>query len=120
LLVQCIRTFFEKKFHYVSLLYPIFSKSGPGSVSIDVGNVRLDELANASGFNKNLQAELERFQRDVIEEEARGEKGFNEEEPGEESAEEGTEEGVLEELGELEIQEAEEVPVLADVCCCWR
>lgn len=89
-------------------------------MSIDIGNVRLDELAGASGFNKNQQAELEKFQRDLEEEAADeaalGGQGFNEVEPGEESEEEVAEGDIAQELADLGIEESDEVPVLADVC----
>ncbi|KAI9199683.1 RIO1 family-domain-containing protein [Polychytrium aggregatum] len=54
--VECIRTFFKKRFHYESRLYPRFSR--------DVNNEhRLDVQVAASGFSKKLQEELEEVSR---------------------------------------------------------
>lgn len=87
--VNCIRTFFQRRFGYIGVLYPVFSEYAPGSV--EVASVkRLDDLASASGFSLQLQTELERMleevdsQRDGLEEEAADERDELEEEAADE------------------------------------
>nr|CAG8550314.1 9843_t:CDS:10 [Entrophospora candida] len=53
--VECIRTYFQKKYNYQSALYPKFQ--------LDVNReFNLDVQVSASGFTKKLQKELEVFQ----------------------------------------------------------
>ena len=55
--VQCIRTFFRRRFNYESALYPRFRstlKEGP-----DDEGFRLDVVVAASGFKKSDQKTLE-------------------------------------------------------------
>ncbi|ORZ18232.1 RIO1 family-domain-containing protein [Lobosporangium transversale] len=53
--VECIRVFFKRRFQYESLLYPKFKLDTERQFSLDV------QVA-ASGFTKEKQQELERFQ----------------------------------------------------------
>lgn len=65
--VECIRTFFKKRFRYESTVYPRFSSSRNN----DVGNVegseefRLDVMVAASGFTKKQGEELEKYMQEV-------------------------------------------------------
>jgi RIO kinase 2 len=52
--VECIKTFFKKRFRYQSKLYPIFSRD-------IVSEQRLDREVAASGFTKELEVVLERY-----------------------------------------------------------
>ncbi|OMH85606.1 Serine/threonine-protein kinase rio2 [Zancudomyces culisetae] len=66
--VECIRTFFRKKFNYVSLVYPMFTKD---VTSVDVGaknggdgestsaGYRLDLIVANSSFTHKMEKELE-------------------------------------------------------------
>lgn len=56
--VECIRTFFRRRFRYESVLYPRFRtvlKESEGSG----GAFRLDVVASASGFGKKEMKSLE-------------------------------------------------------------
>jgi RIO kinase 2 len=50
--VDCIRTFFRKRFRYESVLYPVFQKDANREFSLDV-------KVAASGFSKKEQKELD-------------------------------------------------------------
>lgn len=54
--VECIRTFFRRKFDYESLLYPKFKLDANKEFNLDV-------MVAASGFTKKQQLELEELQR---------------------------------------------------------
>ncbi|KAJ3211358.1 hypothetical protein HK099_008016 [Clydaea vesicula] len=87
--VNCIRTFFEKRFGYVSQLFPTFKQSKPDEIGVGVlkdDTDRLDMEVNASGFSFKLQSELDEFQEilDMRKEDA----GYNQEEPEDESDDE--------------------------------
>ncbi|OBZ86057.1 Serine/threonine-protein kinase rio2 [Choanephora cucurbitarum] len=56
--VECIRTFFRRRFHYESALYPRFTQDVNREFSLDV------QVA-ASGFSKKMQKELEDYQEEV-------------------------------------------------------
>ncbi|KAG8787963.1 hypothetical protein FRC16_001483 [Serendipita sp. 398] len=71
--VECIRTFFRRRFRYESLLWPKFTSTlkegeqkrtdrggGGGGEGIDEG-FRLDVVVSASGFGGKEQEELEQF-----------------------------------------------------------
>ncbi|KAG8794297.1 hypothetical protein FRC16_010584 [Serendipita sp. 398] len=69
--VECIRTFFRRRFRYESLLWPKFTSTlkegeqkrtdrGGGGDGIDEG-FRLDVVVSASGFGGKEQEELEQF-----------------------------------------------------------
>ena len=81
--IQCIRNFFQKRFNYVSVLFPTFAKS----IITSSSDKKLDVDVLASGFSKTLQGELEAFQQ-MEAEQADEEEGFNNEEPEDESDEE--------------------------------
>lgn len=100
--VECIRVFFKRRFQYESLLYPKFKLDTERQFSLDV------QVA-ASGFSKEKQQELEKFQEeegqlaqelgedayrhsDDDEEEALDEESGEESEEGEEENEEEDEE----------------------------
>ncbi|KAI9278879.1 RIO1 family-domain-containing protein [Phascolomyces articulosus] len=73
--VECIRTFFRRRFGYESILYPKFK--------LDVNReFDLDVQVAASGFSKKMQDELEAYQEEVKEQE--GEERSDEEEDSEE------------------------------------
>ncbi|KAF9190745.1 hypothetical protein BGZ51_008260 [Haplosporangium sp. Z 767] len=107
--VECIRVFFKRRFQYESLLYPKFKLDTERQFDLDV------QVA-ASGFTKEKQQELERFQEEEgqladelgedayrrSDEDDDEEEGSEEEESEEESEEEEENEGV---------QESKEVPV---------
>ncbi|KAJ3322823.1 Serine/threonine-protein kinase RIO2 [Boothiomyces sp. JEL0866] len=59
--VECIRTFFKKRFQYESKLYPVFTRDAKREFSLDV------QVA-ASGFTKDQQKELESYMESVAEE----------------------------------------------------
>ncbi|KAI8387481.1 RIO1 family-domain-containing protein [Blakeslea trispora] len=56
--VECIRTFFRRRFHYESALYPRFTQDVNREFSLDV------QVA-ASGFSKKMQKELEDYQEEI-------------------------------------------------------
>ncbi|KAF9205484.1 hypothetical protein BGZ49_003973 [Haplosporangium sp. Z 27] len=112
--VECIRIFFKKRFQYESLLYPKFKLDTEREFSLDV------QVA-ASGFTKEKQQELEKFQ----EEEGQlaqdlGEDAYRRDSDDEESEEESEEEESEEESEDEEVsgeeskddaQESEKLPV---------
>ncbi len=91
--IQCIRTFFQKRFHYVSNLYPTFAKT-----ILEKGE-GLDVLVEASGFSRNLDEQLLAFQRQQEEQE--------QEEDGEEESEESESEPeiLVREIDSLDIKQ---------------
>ncbi|KAI0257553.1 RIO1-domain-containing protein [Lactifluus subvellereus] len=56
--VECIRTFFRRRFRYESAIYPRF-KSTIGDGSKDDDNFRLDVVVEASGFGRREMRALE-------------------------------------------------------------
>ncbi|KAJ1949831.1 Serine/threonine-protein kinase rio2, partial [Linderina pennispora] len=56
--VDCIRTFFKRRFNYESVLYPKFRLDADKDFNLDV------QVA-ASGFTKKDQAQLEKYQEEV-------------------------------------------------------
>jgi RIO kinase 2 len=56
--VECIRTFFRRRFKYESALYPRFKAIKPGNDKEGEG-FRLDVMVAASGFTKKDQKVLE-------------------------------------------------------------
>ncbi|KAI8343636.1 RIO1 family-domain-containing protein [Chlamydoabsidia padenii] len=63
--VECIRTFFRRRFAYESMLYPKLHVDVNREFSLDV------EVA-ASGFSKKMQDELEKYQEEIQNEEGSG------------------------------------------------
>jgi RIO kinase 2 len=51
--VECIRTFFRRRFNYESSIYPKFSRDAEKEFNLDV-------MVAASGFTKKHQDELEK------------------------------------------------------------
>ena len=81
--VQCIRTFFKKRFRYESSLYPRFlSSKNDGKKDFE-----LDVMVAASGFGKKEGEALERYMR-MIEEAENHEESVDSDERGEETDEE--------------------------------
>ena len=64
--VQCIRTFFKKRFRYESTVYPRFS----ATIKDGKKDFELDVMVAASGFGKKEGEELERYMKMVEEAEA--------------------------------------------------
>ncbi|KAG0303381.1 hypothetical protein BGZ98_006715 [Dissophora globulifera] len=101
--VECIRVYFKKRYQYESLLYPKFKLDTERQFSLDV------QVA-ASGFTKEKQAELEKFQ----EEEGQlaqelGEDAYRVSDDGEENEDEESEEESEEESDEDEEEDVEGV-----------
>ncbi|KAJ3082409.1 Serine/threonine-protein kinase RIO2 [Quaeritorhiza haematococci] len=68
--VTCIRTFFARRFHYESKLYPKFSRDAKrGGEDGDGEGFNLDVVVAASGFTKRQQEEFEKLQELAQEEE---------------------------------------------------
>ncbi|KAF9113497.1 hypothetical protein BGX27_001451 [Mortierella sp. AM989] len=111
--VECIRVFFKRRFQYESLLYPKFKLDTEREFALDV------QVA-ASGFTKEKQQELEKFQEEEgqlvqeLDEDAYRPSDDDEEEAGsdeeEEESEEESEEGSGQESNDG-AQESEELPV---------
>ncbi|KAF7729158.1 Serine/threonine-protein kinase RIO2 [Apophysomyces ossiformis] len=70
--VECIRTFFRRRFAYESVLYPKFKLDVNREFSLDV------QVA-ASGFTKKMQDELEEYQEELKQEDEENEGDENEE-----------------------------------------
>jgi len=107
--VECIRTFFKKRFHYESLLYPKFRLDTEREFDLDV------QVA-ASGFTKKQQQELEQFQEDEQKlAEELGEDGLRElesdDDDEEDSSEEEDSEEEADEEAKEETEEVKELPV---------
>ncbi|KAG0278983.1 Serine kinase [Linnemannia exigua] len=111
--VECIRVFFKKRFQYESLLYPKFRLDTEREFDLDV-------KVAASGFSKEKQQELERFQEEEGElAKELGEDAYrrsdddddDEEESEEEESEEESEEEETEETGEGGTQDTETLPI---------
>ncbi|KAI8979824.1 RIO1 family-domain-containing protein [Mycotypha africana] len=86
--VECIRTFFRRRFGYESVLYPRFTKDVNREFSLDV------QVA-ASGFSKQMQKELEDYQEEIKEtsDEEEEDDESEDEETDDSEEEEETEEG---------------------------
>ncbi|KXN89961.1 Serine/threonine-protein kinase rio2 [Leucoagaricus sp. SymC.cos] len=107
--VECIRTFFRRRFQYESVLYPRFSRTvreGPSGEEF-----RLDVMVAASGFGKKEMSTLEK-EGDATKEEEKweeeGEEGEGEEEGEEEEEEDDVKKGKEEGEGEVEVEEVQE------------
>ncbi|MCJ1245476.1 hypothetical protein MMC30_002680 [Trapelia coarctata] len=102
--VNCIKTFFKKRFHFISDAAGPFFADAKKSVGRD-GAKRLDVEAEASGFSKKMSKELESYMREVgvdgdsVEGKNKiGEEDDNDEEEDDDEEEEGEEEGLSSEL----------------------
>ncbi|EJD55601.1 RIO1-domain-containing protein [Auricularia subglabra TFB-10046 SS5] len=110
--VECIRTFFRRRFRYESILYPRFKKTIADGE--DGENFRLDVVVEASGFSKKDETVLQRYMDSVQEgEDKDGEYGDDvsddedeEEEDDEEDVEEEDEEDEDEAEDESEAHDA--------------
>ncbi|KAI8084347.1 RIO1 family-domain-containing protein [Gilbertella persicaria] len=101
--VECIRTFFRRRFNYESALYPRFTQDVNREFSLDV------QVA-ASGFSKNMQKELEAYQEEIKslsdnEENDESEEEEEEEKEEEEEENEQTKENIPSEMTEEEKME---------------
>ena len=85
--VNCIRTFFERRFGFIADTYPKFSDYSQRELDLDVE-------VEASGFNKSLQKELESFYEETKDERDEEQEGNQEsdEESDEENRKESSEE----------------------------
>ncbi|KAF8078556.1 RIO1 family-domain-containing protein [Lyophyllum atratum] len=63
--VECIRTFFKRRFQYESALYPKFRKTMTEDKSEDGDNFQLDVVVAASGFGRKDQKILEEYMETV-------------------------------------------------------
>ncbi|KAF9229352.1 RIO1-domain-containing protein [Gyrodon lividus] len=100
--VECIRTFFRRRFKYESALYPRFKAIEPAHDKEDEG-FRLDVVVAASGFAKKDQKVLEEYM-ERVEAEGSREGDDNTTAGEEEEEEEGEEDGE----GEDQVEEVEE------------
>ncbi|RAL00925.1 protein kinase RIO2 [Aspergillus ibericus CBS 121593] len=99
--VNCIKRYFQRKFHFVSDIPGPFFAAAKKQLIQNPGK-RLDVEVEASGFSRKMARELENYMRDV------GANGDNEE--GEGSDEEEEEEGEEEEEEAENESEEEQVP----------
>ncbi|KAI5477943.1 hypothetical protein MNV49_005733 [Pseudohyphozyma bogoriensis] len=110
--VQCIRTFFSRRFKYESSMYPRFSST----VKDGVKEFDLDVEVAASGFTKGERKALEEYMEEVGASGMGGESGSEEEEEhsdvSDEEEEEEEGEDVEEEVEDEEMEEEEEPPSL--------
>ena len=61
--MECIRTFFRRRFNYESKLYPRFKSTLKDGLAQDGVGFRLDVVVAASGFKKSDQKALEEVRR---------------------------------------------------------
>ncbi|KAJ7597107.1 RIO1 family-domain-containing protein [Mycena floridula] len=76
--VQCIRTFFKRRFRYESALYPKFKTTLADDDSA-TSDFRLDVVVEASGFGRREMKALEQYMEAVQGEEENGEESSSEE-----------------------------------------
>ncbi|KAG8840605.1 hypothetical protein FRB91_005892 [Serendipita sp. 411] len=116
--VECIRTFFRRRFRYESLLWPKFTSTlkegeqkrtdrggGGGGDGIDDG-FRLDVVVSASGFGGKEQEELEQFM-EISKQEEEWRSRNNEDEDEDEEDEDEDEDEVDD---DDEVEEKDELP----------
>jgi len=87
--VECIRTFFRRRFRYESKLYPRFKNSiSDGDTDPDGDGFRLDVVVAASGFKNSDQKVLEEYM-DSVKEDApeEGESDFEDDDEQSEASE---------------------------------
>ncbi|KAI1293347.1 hypothetical protein EDD11_008434 [Mortierella claussenii] len=104
--VECIRVFFKRRFQYESLLYPKFKLDTEREFALDV------QVA-ASGFTKEKQQELEKFQEEEgqLAQELGDDAYRNSDDDDDDDEEEEEEESEEEQESSAGAQESEEVPV---------
>ncbi|KAL4242116.1 protein kinase superfamily protein [Abortiporus biennis] len=88
--VECIRTFFRRRFQYESNLYPRFRSTMKDGAD-DGEGFRLDVVVSASGFKKSDQKILEEYMEAVGESRAESDEEEEDEEEESEEEEEGEE-----------------------------
>ncbi|PSR75943.1 hypothetical protein PHLCEN_2v8857 [Hermanssonia centrifuga] len=66
--VECIRTFFRRRFNYESKLYPRFKSTMKDGAAEEGDGFRLDVVVAASGFKKGDQKVLEEYMETVTKE----------------------------------------------------
>ncbi|RDB28801.1 Serine/threonine-protein kinase rio2 [Hypsizygus marmoreus] len=103
--VECIRTFFKRRFQYESALFPRFRKVIAEEQDSDRETFRLDVVVAASGFRRKDMKVLEEYMEAVQTEEEGGEREEEEEDEEEEDDEDEDEEGS--ERGDDDESEAE-------------
>ncbi|KAG6911913.1 hypothetical protein DXG01_000160 [Tephrocybe rancida] len=109
--VECIRTFFKRRFQYESALYPKFRKTMAEENPEDGDNFRLDVVVAASGFGRKDQKVLEDYMETVLKEEDVGDD--EEEEESEEEDEDRGKDSSAEEVVEEPVEET--IPALAEI-----
>ncbi|KAF9569639.1 RIO1-domain-containing protein [Agrocybe pediades] len=82
--VECIRTFFKRRFRYESSLYPRFRKTVEESGK---GGFKLDVMVEASGFGRKEMKMLEEYMESVKQEERDSEEYSDEDEEDEDEDE---------------------------------
>jgi len=87
--VECIRTFFRRRFRYESVLYPRFKSTLSDGTGESEG-FRLDVIVEASGFSKKDQTALQRYIEGLPDNETPGDVAPDEEEESEDSDSEGS------------------------------
>ncbi|KAJ7070966.1 RIO1 family-domain-containing protein [Mycena amicta] len=105
--VECIRTFFKRRFRYESALYPRF-KSIMTEDGVATGDFRLDVVVAASGFKQKDMKVLEEYMEVVKEEEPTGEDDSGEESESEESDSGEDDEDISNEAPSVPAQERED------------
>ncbi|KAF7347774.1 Tudor domain-containing protein [Mycena venus] len=88
--VECIRTFFKRRFRYESALYPRF-KSTLSEDGVATGEFRLDVMVAASGFKQKDMKILEEYMEAVKSDDEGGEEESEEESSGDSGEEEDAE-----------------------------
>jgi len=115
--VECIRTFFQRRFRYESAIYPRFKSTVDWGSKDD--DFRLDVVVEASGFGRREMKVLEQYMESTKESQSDSEGGSEEEEEEEDEDDEEAEGGGSEVVDGDESEEREggetEVEVDADV-----
>ncbi|KAF8216153.1 RIO1 family-domain-containing protein [Mycena galopus ATCC 62051] len=101
--VECIRTFFKRRFRYESALYPRF-KSTLSEDGVATGDFRLDVMVAASGFKQKDMKMLEEYM-EAVKNDGEGEDEGSEEDSEEESSDDSSEE---EDEGNVETRQEDE------------
>ncbi|KAK7064166.1 Serine/threonine-protein kinase rio2 [Favolaschia claudopus] len=103
--VECIRTFFRRRFRYESALYPRF-KSTLSEDGVKTGDFRLDVMVAASGFKQKDMKALEDYM-ETVKTDGESSEDVSEEEGSDDSSEEDEED---EALRQDQASGAQEVP----------
>jgi RIO kinase 2 len=108
--VQCIKTFFKRRFHFTPTTPGPFFSEARKLVATD-GAKRLDVQVEASGFSRKMAKELEAYMKEVGVDGDAGEGAANHEEEGEGEEEDEEDEEGVEEEAEAEAEEEVEQPL---------